>query len=91
MFDTMKKFPVISPTVSFTGPIINSGNKLLHNESISGLGDIQRKCCGFIQLSTFITPGNASKRPFRGFHPFQLFIIFPIHANPWSSLCKKDD
>jgi hypothetical protein len=31
------------------------------------------------------TPGNASKTPFRGFHPFQVFIIFPIHANPWSS------
>jgi hypothetical protein len=89
MFNTMENFPVISPTVSFTGPIINSGHTLLHNESISGLGDIQRKCCGFIQLSTFITPGNVSKTPFRGVHPFQVFIIFPIHANPWLSLCKK--
>jgi hypothetical protein len=89
MFDTMENFPVISPSVNFTGPIINSGRALLHNESISGLGDTQRKCCGFIQLSTFITPGNPSKPPFRGFHPFQVFVIFPIHANPWLSLCKK--
>jgi hypothetical protein len=89
MFDTMERFPVSSPTVSFSGPIVNSGRVLLHNESISGLGDTQRRCCGFVQLSTFITPGNSSKPPFRGFHPFQVFVIFPIHANPWSSLCKK--
>ncbi|KAJ4175602.1 hypothetical protein NW759_017652, partial [Fusarium solani] len=24
-----------------------------------------------------------------GFHPFQVFVIFPIRANPWASLCKK--
>ncbi|OAQ57910.1 hypothetical protein VFPFJ_11711 [Purpureocillium lilacinum] len=23
------------------------------------------------------------------FHPFQVFVIFPVHANPWTSLCKK--
>jgi hypothetical protein len=89
MFDTMERFPVASPTVSFSGPVINSGRVLLHKDSISGLGDTQRKCCGFIQLSTFINPGNSSKTPFRGFHPFQVFVIFPIHANPWSILCKK--
>ncbi|PVH91304.1 hypothetical protein DM02DRAFT_705980, partial [Periconia macrospinosa] len=49
----------------------------------------QRKCCGFVQLSTYIAPGNPNKTPFKGFHPFQVFIIFPIHANPWATLCKK--
>jgi len=75
--------------VSFTGPIVGSGCTLLHDESASGLGDAQRKCCGFIQPSTFIIPGNPNKTPFGGFHPFQVFVIFPIHANPWATLCKK--
>jgi hypothetical protein len=56
---------------------------------MSGLSETQRKCCGFVQLSTFITPGNSNKPPFRGFHQFQVFIIFPIHVNPWTLLCKK--
>ncbi|KAJ6438014.1 Interferon-induced GTP-binding protein Mx1 [Purpureocillium lavendulum] len=24
-----------------------------------------------------------------GFHTFQVFVVFPVHANPWASLCKK--
>ncbi|KAJ6436227.1 transposase [Purpureocillium lavendulum] len=54
-----------------------------------GLGASQLKCCGFIQLSSYLTPGNPDKTPFKGFHPFQVFVIFPIHANPWAILCKK--
>lgn len=77
------------PTVSLTGPVIGSGQTLLRDEIVSTLGDIQMRCCGFIQLSSFITPGDPVKPPFRGFHPFQVFIIFPVHANPWSSLCRK--
>ncbi|KID60255.1 hypothetical protein MAN_10072, partial [Metarhizium hybridum] len=77
------------PTVSLTGPVIGSGHTLLRDEVVSTLGDIQMRCCGFIQLSSFITPGDPVKPPFRGFHPFQVFIIFPIHANPWSTLCRK--
>ncbi|KAH7033920.1 hypothetical protein B0J12DRAFT_679897 [Macrophomina phaseolina] len=86
---TVDEFPVMPPIVSFTGPILGSGRTLLHDEAISGLGNTQRKCCGFVQLSTFIAPGNPAKTPFRGFHPFQVFVIFPIHANPWTSLCKR--
>ncbi|KAH6973924.1 hypothetical protein EDB80DRAFT_595087 [Ilyonectria destructans] len=41
------------------------------------------KCC------TYITPGQPSKSPFKGFHPFQVFILFPIRALPFSLLCKK--
>jgi hypothetical protein len=51
--------------------------------------DAQLKCCGFVQLTTFLAPGNPDKTPYRGFHPFQVFVIFPIRANPWASLCKK--
>jgi hypothetical protein len=50
---------------------------------------MQRKCCGFIQLATFITPGEPMKTPFRGFHPFIVFVIFPLHVTPWSLLCTK--
>jgi hypothetical protein len=80
---------MISPIVSFTGPIIGSGHTLLHCDAIPCIGNDQLKCCGFIQLSTFLSPGNPDKTPFKGFHPFQVFIIFPIQANPWSLLCKR--
>ncbi|KAM4056448.1 hypothetical protein HRG_014786 [Hirsutella rhossiliensis] len=29
-----------------------------------------------------------NKVPFKGFHPFQVFVIFPVRANPWAILCK---
>ncbi|EXU94843.1 hypothetical protein X797_012072 [Metarhizium robertsii] len=86
---SISSFPSVPPTVSLTGPVIGSGQKLLAAEVVSILGDAQMRCCGFLQLSSFITPGDSAKPPFRGFHPFQAFIIFPIHANPWSVLCKK--
>ncbi|XP_044714720.1 uncharacterized protein HRG_11755 [Hirsutella rhossiliensis] len=82
-------FPTIQPIVSFTGPVIGSGRDLLHGNSAAALDDTQLSCCGFVQLSTFICPGIPGKTPFKGFHPFQVFVIFPIHANPWTSLCKK--
>jgi len=88
-FDTAIDFPIVPPLVSFGGPIIGPGSTLLKDDPISGLRDIQRKCCGFVQLSTFISPGTPGKPPFKGFHPFQVFVIFPIHANPWTMLCKK--
>ncbi|OCK91225.1 uncharacterized protein K441DRAFT_730330 [Cenococcum geophilum 1.58] len=87
MFDIADTFPIASPIVSFTGLVIGSGHTLLNDEA--GLEDIQLKCCAFIQLSTYLTPGNPSKTPFKGFHPFQVFIIFPIHLKPWLLLCKK--
>ncbi|KJZ71287.1 hypothetical protein HIM_09297 [Hirsutella minnesotensis 3608] len=79
----------MQPIVSFTGPVIGSGRDLLRGNSAPALDDPQLTCCGFVQLSTFICPGMPGKTPFKGFHPFQLFVIFPIHANPWTSLCKK--
>ncbi|KAH6871910.1 hypothetical protein B0T10DRAFT_589319 [Thelonectria olida] len=83
------QFPLVPPTVSFTGPVVGPGHALLHRESVPALDDTQLKCCGFVQLTIFLAPGNPDKTPYRGFHPFQVFIIFPIHANPWASLCKK--
>ncbi|KAL6405422.1 hypothetical protein AUP68_11176 [Ilyonectria robusta] len=73
----------------FTGPVVGPGPALLHKESVPALDDVQLKCCGFVQLTTFLAPGNPDKTPYRGFHPFQVFVIFPIRANPWASLCKK--
>ena len=87
-FDMGNTFPIIPPIVSFTGPIINSGTTLLSDNATTSLGGTQLKCCGFIQLSTFIAPGNPNKTPFKGHHPFQVFVIFPINAKPWSLLCK---
>src|ERR1051326_8213032 len=89
MFDNSDELPLPSPIVTFTGPIIGPGTQLLlGDDSISGLNEKQRKCCGFVQLSTFITPGNPTKAPLRGFHPFQVFVIFPLNVNPWTFLCK---
>ncbi|KJZ68358.1 hypothetical protein HIM_12253 [Hirsutella minnesotensis 3608] len=89
LFDSMDNFPCIPPVVSFTGPIVGSGHSLLRQELLPGLDAAQLKCCGFVQLSTYLAPGNPDKTPFRGFHPFQVFVVFPIHANPWAILCKK--
>lgn len=89
MFNAVDGFPTMSPIVTFTGPIVGSGITHLHDDPVSGLSESQRRCCGFVQLSTFITPGNPAKPPFRGSHQFQVFVIFPIHVNPWMVRCKK--
>ncbi|EEU38437.1 uncharacterized protein NECHADRAFT_88569 [Fusarium vanettenii 77-13-4] len=86
---TSHHFPAVPPVVAFTGPVVGSGRTLLRKESIPGLDGVQLKCCGFVQLSTFIAPRKPDKTPFKGFHLFQVFVIFPIHANPWAALCKK--
>ncbi|KAJ3455152.1 hypothetical protein MRS44_013752 [Fusarium solani] len=88
-FASVDHFPAIPPVVTFTGPVVGSGRTLLRKESIPGLDGVQLKCCGFVQLSTYIAPENPGKTPFKGFHPFQVFAIFPIHANPWAALCEK--
>ncbi|KAJ3453328.1 hypothetical protein MRS44_017575 [Fusarium solani] len=44
---------------------------------------------GYQPFPLILGPGNPDKTPFRGFHPFQVFVIFPIHTNPWAILCKK--
>ncbi|RMI94951.1 hypothetical protein CDV36_016433, partial [Fusarium kuroshium] len=83
------QFPLSSPIVSFTGNVVGPGHTLLRRESVPTLDDAQLKCCGFVHLTTFLAPGNPDKTPYRGFHPFQVFVIFPIRANPWATLCKK--
>ncbi|KAH6967640.1 hypothetical protein BKA56DRAFT_596945 [Ilyonectria sp. MPI-CAGE-AT-0026] len=64
-FATPDTFPATPPIVTFTGPVLGSDRTLLLKEAISGLRDMQRKCCGFVQLSTFITTRNPTKPPFR--------------------------
>ncbi|KND92539.1 hypothetical protein TOPH_02790 [Tolypocladium ophioglossoides CBS 100239] len=89
LFASMDSFPCIPPVVSSTGPIVGPGHSLLRQDLLPGLDAAQLKYCGFVQLSTYVAPGNPDKTPFKGFHPFQVFAIFPIHANPWAILCKK--
>ncbi|KAH8658882.1 hypothetical protein BGZ61DRAFT_499922 [Ilyonectria robusta] len=89
LFTSIDSFLCVPPVVSFTGPIVGPGNCLLRQDLLPGLDTTQLKCCGFIQLSTYLTPGNPDKTPFRGFYPFQVFVIFPIHTNPWAILCRK--
>ncbi|KJZ67924.1 hypothetical protein HIM_12687 [Hirsutella minnesotensis 3608] len=88
-FASMDNFPCVPPVVSFTGLVVGSGHSLLRQDLLPGLDAAQLKCCGFVQLSTYIAPGIPDKIPFKGFHPFQVFAIFPIHANPWATLCRK--
>jgi hypothetical protein len=89
MSNNTDSFSTTFPIVSFTGPIVGPGSTLLTGEAVPGLGDIQLKCCGFVQLSSYLAPGDPTKTPFKGFHPFQVFVIFPIHTKPWNTLCKK--
>ncbi|KAK4078074.1 hypothetical protein Purlil1_12095 [Purpureocillium lilacinum] len=89
LFASMDGFPCMPPVVSFTGLVAGPGHSLLRKDLLPDVDDTQLKCCGFIQLSAYLAPGNPDKTPFKGFHPFQVFVIFPIHVNPWSILCKK--
>ncbi|KAH7113447.1 hypothetical protein EDB81DRAFT_922145 [Dactylonectria macrodidyma] len=82
-------FPLIQPVVSLTGQVLGTGQTHLIKDSVPMLDDAQLRCCAFIQCCTYITPGQLSKSPFKGFHPFQVFILFPIRALPFSLLCKK--
>jgi hypothetical protein len=57
MFGNVDELPLPSPIVTFTGPILGPGTELLQEDDvISDIDESQRKCCGFVQLSTFITP-----------------------------------
>ncbi|XP_044714637.1 uncharacterized protein HRG_11672 [Hirsutella rhossiliensis] len=58
------------------------GHSLLRQDLLPDLDAAQLNCCGFVQLSTYLAPGIPDKIPFRGFHQFEVFVIFPIHANP---------
>lgn len=82
-------FPILAPIVSFMGYIVGNGLDMVQDYSVSGLDDVQRKCCGFVRLSTFVNPPDPMRPPFRGFHPFQVFVIIPIYAPPWSIIASK--
>ncbi|KAM4063321.1 hypothetical protein HRG_013870 [Hirsutella rhossiliensis] len=82
LFASMDNFPCIPPIVSFTGFILGPGHSLLRQDLLPDLDAAQLNCCGFVQLSTYLAPGIPDKIPFRGFHQFEVFVIFPIHANP---------
>ncbi|KJZ69057.1 hypothetical protein HIM_11553 [Hirsutella minnesotensis 3608] len=83
------QFPSTPPVVSFHGLVAGSGLDLLRADLLPGLGPDQLRCCGLVQLTTYLAPGVPDKVPFKGYYPFQVFVIFPIYVNPWLVLCKK--
>ena len=89
MLTGINEFPSQLPFVNFTGPVIDSGLSLLRHDTTTELGHNLRKCCGFVQLSSYISPGKPDESPYKGYHPFQVFIIFPTEALPWKVLCEK--
>ncbi|KAM4056462.1 hypothetical protein HRG_003354 [Hirsutella rhossiliensis] len=83
------QFPSTPPVVSFHGVVAGPGLDLLRPDFLPGLGPDQLRCCGFVRLTTYIAPGLPDRIPFKGYHPFEVFVIFPIYVNPWAVLCKK--
>ncbi|KAM4061027.1 hypothetical protein HRG_010069 [Hirsutella rhossiliensis] len=79
----------IPPIVSFTGLIVGTGHSSLRRDLLPGPGAAQLNCCGFVRLSTYVAPGMPNKVPFKGFHPFQVFVIFPVRANPGPSCARS--
>ncbi|KAM4067855.1 hypothetical protein HRG_009789 [Hirsutella rhossiliensis] len=83
------QFPSTPPVVSFHGVVAGPGLDLLRRDFLPGLGPDQLRCCGFVRLTTYIAPGLPDRIPFKGYHPFEVFVIFPVYVNPWAVLCKK--
>ncbi|KAM4055577.1 hypothetical protein HRG_008555 [Hirsutella rhossiliensis] len=87
LFASMDSFPVSRPsfpspasslapaTPATTGPSARSGRHPAEVLRLPPAFDLYH-------------PGSLT-RSSQGFHPFQVFVIFPIRANPWAILCKK--
>ncbi|KAH7015084.1 hypothetical protein EDB80DRAFT_748189 [Ilyonectria destructans] len=63
-------FPIFQLVVYFRGIIVDIGSALLKKEDLLWKDDSQFKCCGFVNLSTYLMPGTPSKPPYGGFHAF---------------------
>ncbi|KAM4061851.1 hypothetical protein HRG_013398 [Hirsutella rhossiliensis] len=83
------QFPSTPPVVSFHGVVAGPGLDLLRRDFLPNLGPDQLRCCGFVRLTTYIAPGLPDRIPYKGYHPFEVFVIFPVYVNPWAVLCKK--
>jgi hypothetical protein len=90
MFNAVEGFPTISPIVSFTGPVVGAGQVLLHDEPVSGLSETQRKCCGFVQLSTFITAGGCNEASFPRITPIPGLRNLPYPREPVDDALQED-
>ncbi|KAM4061648.1 hypothetical protein HRG_013272 [Hirsutella rhossiliensis] len=88
LFASMDSFPRIPPIVSFTGLIVGPGHSLLRQDLLPGLDATQLRCCGFLQLSTYITPGSLT-RSLSGLPPVSGLRHLPHPRQPWAILCKK--
>ncbi|KAM4064255.1 hypothetical protein HRG_007232 [Hirsutella rhossiliensis] len=78
------QFPSTPPVVSFHGVVAGPGLDLLRRDFLPGLGPDQLRCCGFVRLTTYIAPGLPDRIPYKGYHPFEVFVIFPVYVNPWA-------
>ncbi|KAM4063607.1 hypothetical protein HRG_014051 [Hirsutella rhossiliensis] len=63
------QFPSTPPVVSFHGVIAGPGLDLLRGDFLPGLGPDQLRCCGFVRLTTYITPGLPDRIPLRATTP----------------------
>jgi hypothetical protein len=90
MFGNMDELPLPSPIVTFTGPILGPGTELLQDDNlISGIDESQRKCCGFVQLSTYITPGTR-RNPIQGLPPIPGIRHLPTACQSMDIPMRKD-
>jgi hypothetical protein len=78
-------FPATSPVVSFCGTVAGSGDALLNDNSLLRMSPDERRCSGFVQCSSYITPGNKGNSLRKNSHAFQVFILLPISVKPFDS------
>lgn len=77
-------FPTIPSYTSFAGPVDISTFKLRPNIDWP---EGQEKACCFVKLGTYIMPEKDTLPPFKGIHPFHVFVFFPLLQQPWASMC----
>ncbi|KAJ3526364.1 hypothetical protein NM208_g11225 [Fusarium decemcellulare] len=74
-------FPSIAPRTSFHGPIDTTTFRF----KAETLTSHQRKCCGFVQCRTYLTPPRDGDTPFKGAQTFHILAYMPHDQQPWRS------
>ncbi|KAH7119309.1 hypothetical protein EDB81DRAFT_76200 [Dactylonectria macrodidyma] len=74
-------FPSIAPRTSFHGPIDTTTFRF----KAETLTNHQRKCCGFVQCRTYLTPPRDGDTPFKGGQTFHILAYMPHDQQPWRS------
>ena len=79
-------FPSMPSRASFSGPIDVTTYRL--KDELPWLQNGQAKACCFVRLAGYLQPANEDMPPYKGQHPFHIFILFPLNQQPWQSICK---